>query len=152
MKACPRVQGAVSEVGDDQKEAQPGQKNTEAVYPFLTVDGDGYPLNGSHNYVLRYQGGHLPPVDAFWSITLYDAAGFMIPGVIRNQIGTYDDLQMDPDGSVPIYIQHESPGRDQQSNWLPAPKGDFTLTMRLYSPRSPVLTLDWEPPSVQRVR
>ena len=132
--------------------AQPGQKNTEATYPFLTADSDGDPLNGEHDYTLRFEKGQLPPVDAFWSLTLYDAEGFMLPNVTRNQIGTYDELQSGGDGSVTIYIQHESPGKDKEGNWLPAPKDSFNLALRLYNPRTPALTLDWVPPAVERVK
>ncbi len=84
-------------------------------------------------------------------LMLYDEKGFMIPNVVGNQSGTYDDLQESQDGSVAIYIQNESQGEDHESNWLPTPQGDFTLTMRLYNPRTPVLTIDWEPPIVERV-
>lgn len=115
------------------KEARPGKKNAVAVYLFLSVDGDGNLLSGCNNYVLRFQKGDLPPIDAFWSITLYVEDGSMIPGVIRNQISTYDGLHEAPDGSVAIDIQHESSNEDIESNWLPAPQGGFTQTMRLYN-------------------
>ncbi len=94
----------------------------------------------------------MPPVDAFWALTLYDAKGFPVPNVIRNQIGTYDALKKDKDGSVTLYIQNASPGKDKESNWLPAPKGAFNLTMRLYNPKSEARTLDWVTPGVKKVQ
>lgn len=134
------------------KEAQPGQSSTQAMYPVRTVDSDDKPLNGSNNYTLTFENGQMPPVDAFWALTLYDDKGFVIPKVIRNQIGTYDDLKKDKDGSVTLYIQNASPGTDKESNWLPAPKAGFTLTMRLYNPKTPALTLDWVTPGVMTVK
>lgn len=135
------------------KEAQPGQNATEALYPFAFSDAEGKPLTGANRYVLRFAKGQLPPVNAFWSVTLYDADGFVIENPIhRNQIGTYDNLKPDADGSVAIVIQRDSPGKDKEGNWLPAPAGPFNLTMRLYNPGPAALTLNWTPPAVERVK
>jgi hypothetical protein len=131
------------------KEAQPGQNSSEAIYPFTFSDADGKPLTGANRYVLRFKKGKLPPVSAFWSVTLYDAEGFVIQNPIqRYQIGTYDNLKPDADGSTPIYIQRDSPGKDKESHWLPAPEGAFNLALRLYNPGSAAVTLDWTPPAV----
>jgi hypothetical protein len=132
--------------------AQPGQSNTQAIYPFGTADSDGKPFDGSNNYTLTFGKGQLPPVGAFWALTLYDSNGFPIPNVIRNQIGTYDDLKKDSDGSVTLLIQNASPDKKSESNWLPAPKGGFSLTMRLYNPGTEAITLDWVTPGVKRVK
>ena len=134
------------------KGAQPGQSSTQAQYALAPVDSDGNPFNGSNHYTLRFGKGQMPPVDAFWALTLYDAKGFPVPNVIRNQIGTYDALKKDKDGSVTLYIQNASPGKDKESNWLPAPKGAFNLAMRLYNPKTEARTLDWVTPGVKKVQ
>jgi hypothetical protein len=133
------------------KGAQPGQSSTQAQYALAPVDSAGDPFNGRYHYTLRFKKGQMPPVDAFWALTLYDAKGFPVPNVIRNQIGTYDDLKSDKDGSVTLYIQHASPGKDKVSNWLPTPKGEFNLAMRLYNPKTEARTLDWVTPGVEKV-
>ena len=133
------------------KEAQPGQNATEAMYPMAFSNAQGTPLTGANRYVLRFVKGQLPPVNAFWSLTLYDATGFTIASAInRTQLGTYDKLTQDADGSTTVYIQRESPGKDKESNWLPAPEGPFNLALRLYNAGPAALTLDWVPPAVQR--
>lgn len=135
------------------KEAQPGQNPSEAVYPFTFNDVDGKPLTGANRYVARFVKGNLPPVNAFWSVTLYDATGFVVENPIhRNQIGTYDNLKPDADGSVPIYIQRDSPGKDKEGNWLPSPDGLFNLALRLYNPGPAALTMDWTPPPVTQAK
>jgi hypothetical protein len=134
------------------KEAQPGQSNTQAIYPIGNVDSDGKPFDGSNDYTLTFEEGQMPPVGAFWALTLYNAKGFPIPKVIRNQIGTYNDLKKESDGSVTLLIQNASPGKNKESNWLPAPKGGFNLAMRLYNPGTEAVTLDWVTPGVKRVK
>ena len=125
----------------------------DAVYPLNLGDADGKPLNGANRYVLHFAKNEIPPVDAFWSITLYDKDGFPTANVLnRNAIGDRDELKYNPDGSVDLYFQHESPGKDKESNWLPAPAGDFNLCMRLYAPKSEVLDGRWAPPAVKRVQ
>jgi hypothetical protein len=125
----------------------------DAIYPLNLADSDGQPLNGTNKYVLKFKKGELPPVEAFWSVTLYDNGGFQVANSInRFAIGDRDGLTINDNGSLDLYIQHESPGKARETNWLPAPKGPFNLTMRLYAPRSSALTGDWSPPAVQRAK
>jgi hypothetical protein len=122
----------------------------DAVYPSLAVDSEGRPLDGNRKYVLHFDNGKLPPVDAFWSVTAYDADGYFIPNVLKRQaLGDRDKLATNADGSLDLIIQADSPGAGQESNWLPAAKPPFTLLMRLYSPRSEVLDGTWTPPPVR---
>ncbi len=135
------------------KEGQPGQHSSEAIYPFTFCDAGGQPLTGVNRYVVRFTKGNLPPVTAFWSVTLYDAEGFVIENPIqRYQIGTYNNLKPDADGSTVIYVQRDNPGKDKEGNWLPAPDGPFNLAMRLYNPGSGAVTLDWTPHAVERLK
>ncbi|WP_309239025.1 DUF1214 domain-containing protein [Ensifer sp. ENS12] len=121
----------------------------DAVYPALSTDSDRRPLDGSTNYVLHFDKGKLPPVDAFWSVTAYDIEGHFIPNELKRQaIGDRDRLVTNADGSVDLYIQAKSPGKDKDANWLPVGKAPFTLLMRLYSPREEFLEGKWLPPEV----
>jgi hypothetical protein len=123
----------------------------DAVYPILLADADGKPLTGDNNYVLHFDKDDLPPVHAFWSVTMYDAQGFQAANTLnRFAIGDRDPLQYNADGSLDLYIQHTSPGPDHEANWLPAPDGPLGITMRLYSPKAPVLNGTWAPPAVRR--
>ena len=125
----------------------------DAVYPLNLGDADGKPLTGTNKYVLQFAKNEIPPVTAFWSITLYDKDGFPTANALnRNAIGDRDDLKFNADGSVDLYFQNESPGKDKESNWLPAPTGDFNLTMRLYAPKLEVLDGRWAPPPIRRVQ
>ena len=125
----------------------------DSVYPLNVADSNGKPLDGVHDYVMHFEKGALPPVEAFWSITLYDHDGFPVANPIdRYAIGDRDALKFNEDGSLDIYIQHESPGKDKESNWLPAPATSMNLTMRLYAPKQAVLEGRWNPPPVQRVK
>jgi len=125
----------------------------DAVYPLGLGDADGKPLTGANKYVLHFAKNEIPPVGAFWSVTLYDKDGFPTANTLkRNALGDRDKLKYNVDGSLDIYIQHESPGKDKGSNWLPAPTGDFNLTMRLYAPKPQVLDGRWAPPGIKRVR
>lgn len=127
----------------------------DAVYAATGVDGDGAPLNGDRRYALRFAPGELPPVDAFWSITAYDPAGYLIANPIdRYAIGDRDPLVRAADGSLTIQLQSESPKRSgiQEANWLPIPAhGPFNLLLRLYGPREVVIREVWIPPPVTRV-
>ena len=124
----------------------------DAVYPMTNVDNDGKPYNGSHRYVLHFNKNELPPVRGFWSLTMYDHEMYMVDNPIRRYaIGDRDDLQFNQDGSLDIYIQHESPGRNKESNWLPAPNDDFDVVLRAYWPMMEVLTGEWNPPPVKRI-
>lgn len=124
----------------------------DAVYPVAFVDGEGKPLSGANKYVLHFKKGQLPPANAFWSITMYDKDGFQIPNPIkRYALGDRDNLVYNADGSLDIYLQVESPGKDKEANWLPAPKAEFQPTMRLYSPRAEVLDGSWAPPPINKI-
>lgn len=123
----------------------------DAVYPALSSDSEGRSLDGNHKYVLHFDKGQWPPVDAFWSVTAYDADGYFIPNPIKRQaIGDRDKLVANADGSVDLYIQADSPGADKEGNWLPVSKAPFTLLLRLYSPREEFLEGKWEPPPIVR--
>jgi hypothetical protein len=124
----------------------------DAVYPLLLADADGNPLTGNNDYVLHFDRDTLPPVNAFWSVTMYDDQGFQAANSLnRFAIGDRDPLQYNADGSLDLYIQHTSPGPDEEANWLPAPDGPLGVTMRLYSPQAPVLNGTWAPPPVRQV-
>jgi hypothetical protein len=103
--------------------------------------------------MLHFNKDELPPVDAFWSLTMYDAEGFQIANPLnRFAIGGRDALKFNADGSLDLYIQNESPGPDKESNWLPAPKGgQLGLTLRLYAPQPQVADGRWIPPAIRRV-
>lgn len=124
----------------------------DAIYPLCVHDADGKPLDGAHAYVVHFEKSELPPVGAFWSITMYDAQGFQVANPIdRFAIGDRDALKYNADGSLDILIQSDSPGTDRESNWLPAPKsGVLGMTMRLYAPKPQALDGRWNPPVVKR--
>lgn len=129
--------------------ANPAQ---DAVYPLLVADADGKPTVGDHDYVIHFDADELPPAQAFWSITMYDAEGFQAPNELnRFAIGDRDPLVFNPDGSLDIYMQHGDPGPDRRANWLPAPTGPVGITMRLYAPAPAALDGTWHPPAVRRV-
>jgi hypothetical protein len=115
------------------------------------ADHDGKPLDGDNKYLLTFPEGKTPPVNAFWSLTMYDAEGFPAANPInRFSIRIRDSLSLNILGSLEIYIQHDSPGITRESNWLPAPKGPLSLVMRLYAPKLEVLDRTWVPPTVKR--
>jgi hypothetical protein len=125
----------------------------DAVYPLLFTDADGKPATGDASYQIHFDRASLPPVSAFWSITMYDAEGFQVANEIdRYAIGDRDALRYHDDGSLDLYLQHENPGPERVSNWLPAPPGALGVTMRLYAPAPDVLTGAWVPPPVRRTR
>ena len=124
----------------------------DAVYPILLADADGKPLAGDNDYVLHFGKTELPPVHAFWSVTMYDAEGFQAANSLnRFAIGDRDPLQYNTDGSLDLYLQHKPPATSKEANWLPAPQGPLGVTMRLYSPKARVLNGTWEPPAVRRI-
>jgi hypothetical protein len=124
----------------------------DAVYPLNLADSEGKPLTGANEYVLHFDKLKIPPAGAFWSITLYDTDGFPTANALnRNAIGDRDELKYNADGSVDLYFQHASPGKDKESNWLPAPATNFNLTMRLYAPKPEVVDGRWVPPVVKRI-
>ncbi|MCS5699073.1 DUF1254 domain-containing protein [Cyanobium sp. FGCU-52] len=125
----------------------------DAIYPLNVADADGQPVRGEFAYVLHFPAGQLPPVDAFWSLTLYDAEGFQVANPLnRFAIGDRDPLRANPDGSLDLFIQNQDPGGERTANWLPAPaQGTISLTLRLYAPRPEALDGRWNPPPVKRV-
>jgi len=124
----------------------------DAVYPINLGDQNGKALDGSNRYALHFDKGATPPAEAFWSVTLYDREGFQVPNPLnRFAVSSWMNLRQNADGSLDLYIQNEHPGEDKEPNWLPAPKGVFNLTMRVYAPRSEALTGEWSPPPVNRM-
>jgi hypothetical protein len=122
----------------------------DAIYPMTSIDAPGPPLTGASRYRLHFD--ELPPVLAFWSVTLYDNEGFPVVNPLnRFALGDRDPLTYNPDGSLDLHIQTDSPGMDKESNWLPAPGGPFNLTMRLYYTTSSALDGTWAPPALRRV-
>jgi hypothetical protein len=123
----------------------------DAIYPLNLVDDTGKPLDGASNYVLHFDKGQTPPVNAFWSVTLYDPQGFQVANPLnRFAVSSWMPFKYNSDGSLDLYFQNESPGADKEANWLPAPKGPYNLTMRLYAPKGEALTGKWNPPPVTR--
>ncbi|MFO0888835.1 MAG: DUF1254 domain-containing protein [Isosphaeraceae bacterium] len=125
----------------------------DAIYPMCVADADGQPIDGGNRYVLHFSREALPPVDAFWSLTMYDAEGYQAANPLnRFAIGDRDRLSYNADGSLDLYIQHEDPGAHKTANWLPAPRGPLGLTLRLYGPRAEALDGRWNPPAVTRIK
>lgn len=123
----------------------------DAIYPLAFTDGEGKPLTGEGSYVLHFDAQGLPPVEAFWSVTMYDQEGFQVPNPLgRCALGDRDPLRYNADGSLDLFIQHDNPGPEREPNWLPAPSGPMTLFLRLYEPKAEVLDGRWSPPPVQR--
>lgn len=129
-----------------------GNSEQEAMYPILSTDSDGAPLTGANRYTLTFPAGQLPPVTAFWSVTMYRMPESLL---VDNPIDRYvinssmlPDLVTNPDGSLTLYVQTESPGAERESNWLPAPDGPFTVFLRLYWPKPEALDGSWQPPKL----
>jgi hypothetical protein len=121
----------------------------DAVYPLNLGDKEGKPLDGTNSYAIHFDKADLPPVNAFWSITLYDPKGYQVANELnRFAVSNWMPFKYNDDGSLDLYFQNESPGKDKEANWLPAPKGPFNLTMRLYAPKSDALTGKWSPPAI----
>jgi hypothetical protein len=123
----------------------------DAVSPTAIADADGQPFRSDRSYVLRFGRHQLPPVRAFWSLTLYNDKQLVAANPInRYAIGDRDKLRFNDDGSLDLYIQRDSPGADKESNWLPTPaSGLFTMNLRLYWPQVEVLKGTWAPPPVR---
>jgi hypothetical protein len=127
-----------------------GNTAAEALYPALPNDSDGQPLTGANNYTVRFAPGQLPPVNAFWSLTMYEMPASLL---VANPLQRYlinspmlPSLVADPDGGYTFYVQNASPGPGKEANWLPAPKGPFQMIMRLYWPKPDALNGTWKPP------
>ncbi len=117
-----------------------------------TTDSDSEYLTGQRSYTLHFEAGETPPVNGFWSLTMYNERQFFVENPInRYAIGDRDSLRYNADGSLMLYIQHDSPGEEREANWLPAPEGRFNLIMRLYWPKPAVLDGEWAPSPIQRV-
>jgi hypothetical protein len=139
-----------------------GNDAVEAMYPYTRTDATGEPLDGAkHKYTITFAAGQLPPVNAFWSVTMYDGKSQFL---VRNSINRYlinspmlPEMKKDADGSLTLYIQTDSPGADKEANWLPAPDDTIYLVMRLYWPKPeppsilPAGEGTWQPPGVKQV-
>lgn len=133
-----------------------GNTKEEAMYPAYYVDSDGQKLDGAHRYTLRFAPGKLPPVNSFWSLTMYDQPNSLL---VANPINRYllnspmlPNFFKDADGGLMLIIQNDSPGKDKEANWLPAPKGPFSVIMRLYWPKDEALNGSWTQPKLTRAR
>lgn len=125
----------------------------DAIYPINLGDETGKSLDGANRYTLHFDKNDMPPVNAFWSVTLYDPEGFQVANSLnRFSVSSWMPFKYNGDGSLDLYFQNESPGTDKETNWLPAPKGPFNLTMRMYAPKSEALTGTWNPPPVTRLQ
>jgi len=123
----------------------------DAVYPLNLGDKDGKPLDGANDYTIHFDKSEIPPVNTFWSITLYDPHGFQVGNPFnRFAVSSWMPFKYNDDGSLDLYFQNENPGGDKEANWLPAPKGPFNLTMHLCAPKSDALTGRWNPPPVTK--
>jgi hypothetical protein len=128
----------------------------DAIYPTTEMDADGKPYSGANKYVIHFDKSEpFPPVDGFWSLTMYDAEYFFVANPLnRYTLSQRNKFKLNEDGSVDLYIQNENPGKEKEVNWLPAPKGKFVLMLRLYWPKeNPPSIIDgtWKPPAVKRV-
>jgi hypothetical protein len=124
----------------------------DALYPQALADADGRPFDGSHRYVIHFDKRQLPPVNAFWSLTVYDTRGFFTENPLgRYAIGDRDHLRYNFDGGLDLYIQHTRPAPDKESNWLPAPAEAFNMSLRLYWPKPSILDGSWTPPPIRPV-
>jgi hypothetical protein len=126
----------------------------ETRYIYTDYDSSGERLNGAHEYTVIFPKNEVPPVNGFWSLTLYNKEHLFEPNKLnRYSLGTKSkQLKFGTDGSLTLYVQNSSPGADKESNWLPGPKDDFSLYIRAYWPKSPITDGSWIPPAVRRVR
>lgn len=132
-----------------------GNSPQEAMYPMYTLDSEGNALVGTNRYTLRFAPGQLPPVNAFWSLTLYGLPENLL---VANPLNRYlinspmlPQMKRDADGGLTLLIQHESPGRKKESNWLPAPEGQFQLALRLYWPKEEAINGSWAEPKIVKL-
>ena len=134
-----------------------GNSKQEAMYPVYTIDANGQKLNGAdNNYTVHFNADELPPVNAFWSLTMYELPSSLL---VDNPINRYllnspmlPEFKRDKEGGITFYIQNSSPGKDKESNWLPAPKGPFMVVLRLYWPKESALDGTWKNPPMQLVK
>jgi hypothetical protein len=124
----------------------------DAIYPTTLVDAQGKKLNGANRYVIHFAKDQLPPVNGFWSLTMYNDQYFFVDNPLNKYtVSERNKLVTNQDGSVDLLIQHESPGKDKEENWLPAPEGDFILMFRFYWPKDALLNGQWSPPAVELI-
>ena len=124
----------------------------DAIIPMTYLDAGGHPLNGANKYVLHFDKGKAPPADGFWSLAMYnDKQAFVANPIDRHAIGDRDKLKFNADGSLDLYLQNGDPGTDKESNWLPAPKENFSVILRVYWPKQELLDRSWTPPAIKRV-
>jgi hypothetical protein len=131
-----------------------GNSKEEAMYPFYAEDEAKQKLNGANRYTVRFAPDQLPPVHAFWSLTMYELPKSLL---VANPINRYlinspmlPQLKRDADGGITLYIQNESPGKEKEANWLPAPKGPFVMAMRLYWPKEEAVDGKWTAPPAKK--
>jgi uncharacterized protein (TIGR03000 family) len=135
----------------------PANLEQDAVYPYTDVDSNGKTLSGANQYTLTFAKGQTPPVKGFWSFTMYEIDGgwWFVPNMLNKfTVSPRNDLQYNSDGSLTLYFRHESPGKNKEANWLPAPKGNFILMLRMYWPseKAPsILDGTWKIPPVKMV-
>ncbi len=132
-----------------------GNSKLEAMYPVYAIDAEKQLLNGTHRYTLRFAPGQLPPVNAFWSLTMYELPASLL---LANPINRYlinspmlPQLKRDADGGLTLFIQNESPGKDKEDNWLPAPNGPMIMYLRLYWPKAEAVDGKWTAPPMKQV-
>lgn len=132
-----------------------GNDKEETLYPPFYLDSTGQKLDASrYRYTLRFAPGQLPPVNAFWSLTLYDTSRWLVANPLHRYLinsPMLPNLKRDADGGLTLYIQYQSPGKEQESNWLPAPNGAFYIAGRLYWPKPEALDGRWQAPRIQRI-
>jgi hypothetical protein len=133
-----------------------GNSQEEAMYPLYGVDAEGQKLNGANKYTMHFASGQLPPVNAFWSLTMYELPASLL---VANPLNRYllnspmlPQFVKDADGGLTLYVQNESPGKDKEPNWLPAPKGPFLVFMRLYWPKPEALDGTWKHPPMTKAQ
>jgi hypothetical protein len=127
---------------------------SETQYFYTDNDSEGVQLEGKHLYTVTFPDGELPPVNGFWSLTIYNHYHlFEVNDLNRYSLGTKNqDLEFNPDGSLTLYASTQSPGASKETNWLPAPAGTFSLYLRAYWGKEPILDGSWKPPVIERVK
>jgi hypothetical protein len=124
----------------------------DAIFMTAHFDAGGKRLDGNNRYLLHFDKGNAPPTDGFWSLSMYnELQRFVANPANRFNIDSHDELTTNPDGSLDLYIQSVDPGKDKESNWLPAPKGPFTVILRIYWPKDNVVNGRWNAPGIKQV-
>ncbi len=124
----------------------------DAIFMTARFDGAGKRFDGAQRYVLHFDKGQQPPTEGFWSLSAYDDKQHFVPNALdRFNLGSTDNLKRNADGSLDVYVQSESPGKDKEANWLPAPKGPFILMLRIYWPDQKIIDGTWAPPGVKQL-